>query len=137
MTVLTANVRDVAGVDDRTVFTFSVPVVRGDAGGDVVTVRKFHLSANDGVLETPDLHPGPAVLRIAGDPTEYHITVPDSATPVQLWPLIDAAAPPPSGALWGTGYIRDAGGVARVQALPVDDYPGAVKDPATLYVLFE
>ncbi len=138
MTVLTANVRDIAGVDDRTIFTFEIPTVRGSTDGGVVTVRQCRYVASDGVLTTDDLEPGPAVLRMSsGLSTEYRITIPDSAEPVQLWPLIDAATPPDESVQWGTGYVRDAGGVARVRAVPAADYPGLVKDPATYYILFE
>ncbi len=138
MTVLTTAVRDIAGADDRTIFTFEIPIVRGSTDGGVVTVRQCRYVASGGVLTTDDLEPGPAVLRMSsGLSTEYRITIPDSAEPVQLWPLIDAATPPGESVQWGTGYVRDAGGVARVRAVPAADYPGLVKDPATYYILFE
>ena len=136
MTILTASIRDVATADDRTIFTFQAPTVRESAGGGVVTVTRGRYRAADGVLTTDDLEPGPAILHLSSGHT-YHITIPESAEPVQLWPLIDAATPPDQSGVWGTGYVRDAGGVSRVQALPVDDYPEMVKDPSTIYFLFE
>lgn len=136
MTILIANIRDVAGIDDRTTFTFEIPIVRGSTTGGVVTSRQSSYRAADGVLTTDDLEPGPAVLRISGTPIDFHITIPADSDPVQLWPLIDAATPP-DGTAWMTGFVRNAGGVARIQAVHVDEYPGLVKDPATFYVLYE
>lgn len=137
MTVLTANIRDIGGVDDQTMFTFEIPTVRESAGGGVVTVRSCRYTATGGVLTTDDLEPGPAVLRLSGSATgDYHITIPVSDTPVQLWPLIDAATPPPPEAVWGTGFMRNAGGLARGAAMPLSAYPDAVKDPETIYILF-
>lgn len=136
MTVLTATVRDIAGADDRTRFLFFVPIVRGDGGTEVVTTRRYSASAVGGVLTTPDMEPGPAVLKLSGSATEYHITIPDSETPVQLWPLIEAATPPDNTA-WTTGFVHNADGVARVQAVPQTEYGAMVKDPATLYFLYE
>ncbi|WP_407107878.1 hypothetical protein [Rhodococcus aetherivorans] len=137
MTVLTANIRDIAGADAATVFTFEVPSVRAGTDGGLVTVRSYRCTAEHGVLTTEDLEPGPATLRISGGrAVEYRITIPDSDTPVQLWPLIDAATEPDNTA-WATGFVRNGGGIARTQAIPAADYPGLVKDPATMYFLFE
>lgn len=134
MTVITTTVRDIAGIDDRTVFTFKVPRLRADTG--VITSRGYTITAVAGVFTTPDLAPGPAIVAVSNSPDEYQITIPDSETPVQLGPLIDAAIPPEN-ATWGTGYVRDAGGVARVHALPVAEYADLDHDPATFYILFE
>ncbi|AEV51993.1 hypothetical protein [Prescottella equi] len=137
MTILTGTVRDIGAYDDLTVFKFATPVVREDDSGDgIITTRKVRCQANAGVLTTPDLEPGIAILTIQGDPHPYQITVPDSPTPVQLWPLIQAATPPDPGS-WTTGYISNAGGIARAQAVPLTAYPGMVKDPETFYVIFE
>ncbi|MDV2477145.1 hypothetical protein F8M49_20710 [Rhodococcus zopfii] len=136
MTVLTTHVRDIAGADDATVFTFETPTVRGGADGGVVTVRSRRYTAEYGVLTTDDLEPGPAVLRLSGGMhVDYRITIPDSDVVVQLWPLIDAATPPDDTA-WMTGFVRNAGGVARIQSVPAADYPGLVKDPNTFYILY-
>lgn len=136
MTVITSYIRDIADADPSTVFTFDIPAPRGGSGGiGVVTTRARRYTAVHGVLTTDDLTPGPAVLRISGHPTEYKITIPDSADPVQLWPLIDAATPPGAGELT-TGFIRNGTGVARMAAVPAADYPAMVKDPATVYFLY-
>lgn len=138
MTILTGFVRDIGNLDELTTFKFAVPVIRdvGDGAG-VVTTRKILCQADaSGVLTTPDLDPGPAILTIQGDPQQYHITVPDSDDPVLLWPLIQAATPPEPGA-WTTGFIADGGGITRAKAVPIDDYPDIPKDPATLYIIFD
>lgn len=141
VTVLTATIRDIADVDDRTVFTFVLPTVRETADGGVATVRERRYTAESGVLTTGDLEPGPAVLRISGFANgDYHITIPDSDEPVQLWPLIDAATPPEHEA-WMTGYVRNAGGVARVAAMVDEEYwqlvADGLDDPATVYITVE
>ncbi|MCA1009010.1 hypothetical protein LCL87_25140 [Rhodococcus hoagii] len=137
MTILTGTVRDIGAYDDLTNFTFATPTVREDDSGDgIITTRKVRCQAAAGVLTTPNLEPGIAILTIQGDPRPYQITIPDSPTPVQLWPLIQAATPPDPGA-WTTGYVSNAGGIARVKAVPLTAYPGMAKDPATVYVLFE
>ncbi|MCK8675023.1 hypothetical protein M1M07_28435 [Rhodococcus sp. HM1] len=141
MTVLTANVRDIAGADDATVFTFETPAVRGGLDGSVVTIRARRYTAEYGVLTTDDLEPGPAVLHLSGGMrADYRITIPDSTTPVQLWPLIDAATPPDNEA-WMTGFVRNGGGVARVAAMVDDEYwllvADGLDDPATVYFTVE
>lgn len=136
MTILTGTVRDIGAYDDTTLFTFATPVVReDDSGSGIVTTRKVRCRAEDGVLTTPDLEPGVATLTIQGDPRVYQITIPNTPT-AQLWPLIHAATPPDPGS-WTTGFISNAGGIARAQAVPLAAYPGMVKDPETFYVLFE
>lgn len=137
MTVLTATVRDIAGIDDATTFTFYVPSVRQDDAGTagLVTPPRYRANAVDGVLTTPDMEPGPAVLRISGDPNEYRIVIPASATPLELWPLIDAGMPPPVGE---PGFVRNAGGIARMQRITESAYAAlATPDPETLYITFE
>lgn len=141
MTIVTGTIRDIAGVDAATVFTFETPTVRGGLGGSVVTIRARRYTAEHGVLTTDDLEPGPAVLHLSGGMrADYRITIPDSATPVQLWPLIDAATPPENEA-WMTGYVRNAGGVARVAAMVDDEYwqlvADGLDDPATVYITVE
>lgn len=137
MTILVGFVRDIGAFDDLTVFKFEVPAIRdGGDGAGIVTTRTVRCQAENGILRTPDLAPGPAILTIQGDTREYHIGIPDSGTEVLLWPLIHAATPPDPGT-WTTGFVANAGGIARVHAVLLADYPGMEKDPATLYALFE
>ena len=109
-----------------------IPEIRGD-GNEVVTTRTYFVQAVNGVLTTPDLSPGPATLTVRAK--EYQILIPESGSPLPIWPLIDAGMPPPVGQ---PGFVRNAGGIARIQRTTVANYaaiPG--KDPETLYITFE
>ncbi|MEA1796976.1 hypothetical protein [Rhodococcus qingshengii] len=131
MTVLTGQIRDVAEFDDQSVFAFRIPEIRGD-GNEVVTTRTYFVQAVNGVLTTPDLSPGPATLTVRAK--EYQILIPESGSPLPIWPLIDAGMPPPEpGAL---GFVRDGGGVTRIQALTQNEYAVLDNpDPATLFII--
>ncbi|MDV6274109.1 hypothetical protein R3Q06_11415 [Rhodococcus erythropolis] len=132
MTVLTGLIRDVAEFDNQSVFAFHVPELRG-SGDEVVTTRTYFVQAVDGELTTPDLSPGPATLTVRAK--EYQIVIPESDTPLPIWPLIDAGMPPPVGL---PGFVRNAGGIARIQRITIDDYAALPsKDPETLYITFE
>ena len=132
MTVLTGQIRDVAEFDDQSVFAFQVPEIRGD-GNEVVTTRTYFVQAVNGVLTTPDLSPGPATLTVRAK--EYQILIPESGSPLPIWPLIDAGMPPPVGQ---PGFVRNAGGIARIQRTTVANYAAIPsKDPETLYITFE
>ncbi|BDQ19781.1 hypothetical protein RQN9TF_11265 [Rhodococcus qingshengii] len=132
MTVLTGQIRDVAEFDDQSVFAFQIPEIRGD-GNEVVTTRTYFVQAVNGVLTTPDLSPGPATLTVRAK--EYQILIPESGSPLPIWPLIDAGMPPPVGQ---PGFVRNAGGIARIQRTTVANYAAIPsKDPETLYITFE
>lgn len=132
MTVLTGQIRDVAEFDDQSVFAFQIPEIRGD-GNEVVTTRTYFVQAVNGVLTTPDLSPGPATLTVRAK--EYQIVIPESGSPLPIWPLIDAGMPPPVGQ---PGFVRNAGGIARIQRTTVANYAAIPsKDPETLYITFE
>lgn len=132
MTVLTGQIRDVAEFDDQSVFAFQIPEIRGD-GNEVVTTRTYFAQAVNGVLTTPDLSPGPATLTVRAK--EYQILIPESGSPLPIWPLIDAGMPPPVGQ---PGFVRNAGGIARIQRTTVANYAAIPsKDPETLYITFE
>lgn len=132
MTVLTGQIRDVAEFDDQSVFAFQIPEIRGD-GNEVVTTRTYFVQAVNGVLTTPDPSPGPATLTVRAK--EYQILIPESGSPLPIWPLIDAGMPPPVGQ---PGFVRNAGGIARIQRTTVANYAAIPsKDPETLYITFE
>lgn len=132
MTVLTGQIRDVAEFDDQSVFAFQIPEIRGD-GNEVVTTRTYFVQAVNGVLTTPDLSPGPATLTVRAK--EYQILIPESGSPLPIWPVIDAGMPPPVGQ---PGFVRNAGGIARVQRTTIANYAAIPsKDPETLYITFE
>lgn len=132
MTVLFDDVTTIAGFADGQRIRFSVPVLReNDSGDGIITTKHHDVRPVDGTLTTPDLDAGPAKVSIGMK--SYNIVIPDSPTPVRLWPLIDAGMPPPPA---GTpGFVRNGGGVARVQALTQAEYDTATHDPATLYVI--
>lgn len=133
MTVISEPIQNIAGLGERQKVRFTVPVVRESSDSNaLVTTRVHEVAPVNGVLTTPDLDPGPARVWIGAD--EYDITVPDSSTPVRLWPLIDAAldAPAPT----ATGFVKDAGNVARIQALTQAQYNAmTTPDPGTLYII--
>ena len=133
MTVISEPIQNIAGLGERQKVRFTVPVVRESVDNNaLVTTRVHEVAPVNGVLTTPDLDPGPAKVWIGAD--EYDITVPDSSTPVRLWPLIDAGMPtPPEDA---PGFVRDGGNVARIKAMTQAQYNAmATPDPATLYII--
>lgn len=135
MTVISEPVENIGGADDKTVFTFASVILReSDDGTGLITTTSTHVRATEGVLTTPDLDPGPAMVRIGAKP--YRITIPDSPDPIRLWPLIEAGLPiPPTEE---AAAVRNGGGVARIQVTELADYHAIpTPDPETLYVVPE
>lgn len=97
MTVtVTALVCDITGRPDNTQWHFTTPVVvRGGAGGIIVTKRRRSAQPLDGVV-TVELEPGIAVVEFDGE--EWTVEVPGSDA--DLWNLIAAsvAFPPDTAA---------------------------------------
>lgn len=116
--------------------TVSAKRIRPDDDGSGVIIPYEHLVEvlPNGSFITPDLDPGPAVVTIANQ--SYDINVPDGGGTVALWPLIDAYLPaPPTGDQ--SGWVRNAGGVDRVQWLTEDEYQHlSPQDPNTTYLTF-
>jgi len=135
MTVISEPVENIGGADDKTVFAFSSILLReSDDGTGLVTTTPVSIRATDGVLTTPDLDPGAAVVRIGAK--AYQITIPDSDTPIRLWPLIEAGLPVPP--VEEAAAVRNGGGVARIQAIELNDYTAIpTPDPDTLFVVPE
>ncbi|MFC9761634.1 hypothetical protein [Rhodococcus jostii] len=134
MTVISEPVANIAGLTDHTPVIFSVEQIRVRASGTgIVTTSTHPVYAVDEVLTTPDLDPGPAKVTWAG--RTYTITIPESETPVALWPLIDAGLPDPTNE---PGVVRNAGGIARIQRITESAYAALdTPDPETLYITFE
>jgi hypothetical protein len=62
----------------------------------------------------------------------YPITIPDSATPVRLWPLIEAGLPIPPAQQ--ASAVINGGGIARVQKITESAYAALITpDPETEY----
>ncbi|RBO82056.1 phage upper tail fiber protein [Nocardia puris] len=134
MTVISDSIESIGGADDTTSISIASPVLRAGHEGGVITRRPLELRAVDGVLTTPDLDPGPATVRIGV--RTYLIDIPDSGTPVELWPLIEAGLPVPPEE--EATAVRNGGGVARIQRLTQSAYESlATPDPETLYVVIE
>lgn len=133
MTVISEKISDIAGLGAEEGVEFSTTSLRESADGTgIVTTTRHEVFPVDGVLTTPDLDAGPATVRIGMKP--YHIVIPESATPIRLWPLLDAVVDPPPPA--ATGFVKDGGNVARIKALTQAEYNAmTTPDPGTLYII--
>lgn len=134
MTVISEPVESIAGADNQTVFGFQSLVRESADGTGLITAALVTMQATGGVLTTPDLDPGPAVVSVGH--RNFQIEIPDSGTAVRLWPLIQAGLPiPPSEE---ASAVRNGGGVARIQRITESAYLAlATPDPETLYVVIE
>lgn len=134
MTVVSETLTDAAGNPETKPLTFFIEQIRESASGtSTISVKRVDAPVVGGVL-TVNLDPGPARVEWRGK--TYAIIVPVSATPVRLWPLIDAGLPAPG--LGEPGFVRNAGGIARVQRTTIANYAAIPsKDPETLYITFE
>ena len=92
MTVISENVKDIAGLADNTKVVFYTNMPRENAAGDgIITPRRVTVTPNAGVLTTPQLDPGPA--KVFYGTSSFDIVIPTSGTPVRLWPLIEQYVP--------------------------------------------
>lgn len=134
MTVIVDQFVDVGGHADRGALTFWAPVLRDSpVDGTIITPQYVAVTVeNDGSFTTPDFAPGPARVRIGG--IAHDIVIPDSPTEVRLWPLIDAGVP----VVAEREYVRDSGGVRRVQALPQSAFDALAtpRDPETVFITY-
>lgn len=130
MTTITESLRDIGGVNERDAVTFYIDTIRQNADGTgTVTTTAHRVAPINGTVTTEDLDPGPARVRIGL--ITYPIVIPDSVTPVRLWPLLDASVPPPP---ITNLFVRNGGGVSRVQALTAAAYAALpTPDPETIY----
>jgi hypothetical protein len=135
MTVISEPVANIAGLDAGTdvVFFLEEPRVQ-TSGYGIITTTQVPVRPVAGVLTTPNLKPGVAKVKIGMH--VYRITIPDSAEAVALWPLIEAGMPVPPVADQG-GFVRNAGGISRVQRITESAYAALpTPDPETLYITF-
>lgn len=137
MTVISEPVDTIGGADAQTVFQFSSPVLR-DSSDDtaLITTVVVRVAPVAGVLTTPDLDPGIAAVRVG--PKSYAITIPDSPTPVRLWPLIQAGLPVPPAEV--AAAVHDGGGAARIQVMTSAQYTALVAsttpDPGSIFLVY-
>lgn len=87
MTIVTADLRDVAGISDNTRWLFTTILRESGDGDAIVTSRTVPVQPVLGVL-TVDLDPGYCEVRFGG--RKLAIDVPDTGSP-DLWDLIAAA----------------------------------------------
>lgn len=138
MTVIVEHVEYLGGVDDSTVFSFSSPMVRdSDDDTALITKRAMSYTASNGVLTTDDLDPGPATVTV-GVSSSFQIAIPDSPTPIRLWPLIQAGLPVPP-AQMATAVIN-GGGAAMIRVMTADEYAALVSsttpDPGSIFYVY-
>ncbi len=88
MTVIQETVKTIGGADNDTMFTFASLLRDSSDGGALITSLGVRVTPQAGVLTTPDLEPGPATVMVGVK--SYDIDIPDSGTPIRLWPLIEA-----------------------------------------------
>ena len=131
MTVISDTVKDVAGYADNREIAFFVQDLRGSDVSGVTTTKRVRVRPVGGVLTTPDLTPGNAVVQIGT--RSYGIVIPDDAETVGLWPLIDAGMPVPT---TSAGFVRDAGGISRIARVTEAELAALDQDPETFYVVF-
>lgn len=137
MTVITETVDSIAGPDSVVTIQFSSPIVRDSSGDNaLITTTSIQVKPVGGVLTTPDLDPGPAVVQVGVQ--SFAITIPDSGTPVRLWPLIEAALPVPP-AQQATAVVN-GGNAARIQVMTEAEYTALVAsttpDPGSIFFVY-
>lgn len=137
MTVITETIDTIAGADSNTTFAFASPTVRDSSGDNaLITTTAIQVKPVDGVLTTPDLDPGPAVVTVGLQ--SFAITIPASGTPIRLWPLIEAALPVPPAQV--AAAVVNGGGAARIQVLSADEYNALVAsttpDPGSIFFVY-
>ncbi|KDQ02279.1 hypothetical protein EN35_14490 [Rhodococcus qingshengii] len=133
MTIISEPLQDPAGRPETEPLVFYIETVRQNVSGTgTVSVKRVDVTPVGGVLTTPNLDPGPAQVQWRGQ--RYPIVIPHSVSSVRLWPLLDAGMPhPPSTA---AGFVRNGGGVTRIQALTQIEYENLDSpDPATLFII--
>jgi hypothetical protein len=138
VTVISDQIENIAGADNATTFTFYSPVVRDSDDGTalITTLTTAHLIATAGVLTTPDLDPGPATVRIGLH--AFEIEIPDSPTPVRLWPLVEAGLPVSADQV--SSAVINGGGARRIQVMTAAEYAALVAittpDPGSIFFVY-
>ncbi|WP_182357792.1 phage upper tail fiber protein [Tomitella gaofuii] len=137
MTDITGTLQDVSGEPaNGTISVRAVAPRTGDNPTEIVTEawRDFHITA--GAFAMTGLDPGPAEVRIRTWRWRqtWKIEIPDSATPVTLWPLVDAGVPAPSP---NSGFVR-SNEITHQTVLTQSQYAALpTPDPSTLYIITE
>ncbi|MRH86007.1 hypothetical protein GFY24_00755 [Nocardia sp. SYP-A9097] len=129
MTVISDAMVDLGRGPDIDAVYFYAPGLRESASTTQIITPQWVAAtvASNGTFTSPNLEPGPAMVRIRG--VAYDLVVPDADT-VRLWPLIDAAVPPPPD---DGGFIRNGGGVRRAKVVTEAQFSASPHDPETIY----
>lgn len=134
MTVIEDVVTGVAGRPHRGPVRVWAPRLRGATvhAGVITPDWSEYWPTAAGMVTTDDLAPGAARVAVGGQ--VYDVQVPDSASPVRLWPLIDAGAPQPAD---DGGFVRNRGGIRAAVMLTQEEFDalGGVYDPETYYAI--
>lgn len=142
MPVLSDKLTDGAKLGVGAEIVFTVRDIRDSVAHDAIlgpARTTVPVNAATGLFTSPVLDPGPYWVGIRwsrSNPTHelYPIEVPAESGTFRLWPLIDAGAPPPEPGV--LGFVRDGGGVTRIQALTQSEYDDLDNpDPATLFII--
>lgn len=135
MPIITQNLHDIGRIDARAPVVFFVRELRpsGTGDGTIIVGRRRSYPPVNGVITTDNLDPGPAQVIIDGEP--FDITLPDVPGPIGLWPLVDAGMPAvePSTGM----FVRNAGGISRIQRITESQYAAIFPDPETIYAIVE
>lgn len=136
MTVISDTMQSLGYAPDAGPLQFYARRLRTSADGTaIITPQWVHVGPNPstGVFTTPDLDPGPAVVRIDGE--QHDILIPDIGGTIALAPLLDAMVEPQLGTDI-TDFVRNGGGVMRIQRVTVSQYAAiATPDPQTFYAV--
>jgi hypothetical protein len=127
------NIANIAGAHHGQSLVFAPPAIRqNDAGNGIVSRRPQLVPPGlDGSLSF-SLEPGPCTVTIGVD--DFEIDVPESASPIELWPLLLAGMASPAAAV--PMAVVNGGGVAIIKWLTQAEWaliaPG---DPETTYLV--
>lgn len=137
MTVISQPITDIAGAPEADTIRFATYAIRDSADGASIITTKVHAyEPTAGVLTTDDLDPGPAKVIIGAH--AYAIEIPDSATPILLWPLIEAGLPVPI--TEEASAVRNGGGFVRGQVMTASEYSALVAsttpDPGSMFFVY-
>ena len=142
MTVLIGKLSDVAYARGARSFTITCfQEVRSNDAGDGIVVNWPHVQKvdSDTSFTTPELDPGPAYVQFTPNGKKYYITIPDSGSPVQIGPLIEAGLPAPPNTLFGQ-FIANGGNLHRGDAMSDAEYSALIAsqtpDPGSFFMTF-
>lgn len=142
MTVLVGKLSDVA--KSRAVKSFWITAyedVRGNESNDGLVIAWEHVQKvnSDTSFTTPDLEPGGAWIQWNPNGKRYYIEIPDSGSPVNIAPLVEAGLPAPPNTPFGQ-FVANGGNSNRQEVLSAAEYSslisGQTPDPGSLFFTY-